>query len=145
MTPLYWRELRDADLTKVVLIDVRTPDEYSLGHIEGSVNIPLDEMRDRLDEIPPHKPVYVYCGVGLRGYLASNILKANGFEDVRNLIGGVKTYKAAVTKVCPAGADKVQCGREADEACSCRVEEQTEIAEKTVTVDAAACSAPDPY
>lgn len=144
MTPLYWRELRDADLTKVVLIDVRTPDEYSLGHIEGSVNIPLDEMRDRLDEIPPHKPVYVYCGVGLRGYLASNILKANGSEDVRNLIGGVKTYKAAVTKVCLPEADKVQCGREADEACSCQVEAQTEIAEKTVTVDACGMQCPGP-
>lgn len=122
MTPLYWRELRDADLSKVTLIDVRTPDEYALGNVKGAVNIPLDDMRGRLNEIPADKPVYVYCGVGLRGYLASNILKENGFKDVRNLIGGVKTYKAAVTKVCDPDDDTTACKREADEACSCVVD-----------------------
>ena len=99
MTPLYWRELRDADLSQVSLIDVRTPDEFQLRAIKGAVNIPLDELRRHLDEIPRDKPVWVYCGVGLRGYLASNILKDNGFGEVRNLIGGIKTYTAAVAPV----------------------------------------------
>lgn len=99
MQPIYWRELRDADLSNVTLIDVRTPDEYALGNLKGSVNIPLDEMRDRLSEIPTDRPVYLYCGVGLRGYLASNILKGNGFKDVRNLIGGLKTYRAATAPI----------------------------------------------
>lgn len=99
MTPLYWRELRDADLSKVTLIDVRTPDEFSLGALPAAINIPLDDMRDRLGEIPSEKPVYLYCGVGLRGYLASNILRQNGFSDVRNLIGGLKLYKAATAKL----------------------------------------------
>ena len=83
MTPLYWRELQQADLTKVTLVDVRTKDEYELGHISGAVNVPLDEMRSRMKEIPSDKPVFLYCGVGLRGYLASNILKENGYKDVR--------------------------------------------------------------
>ena len=99
MTPLYWRELKEADLSQVTLLDVRTPDEFELGAIPGAVNLPLDELREHLDEIPRDKPVWVYCGVGLRGYLASNILKDNGFKEVRNLIGGLKTYKAAITPI----------------------------------------------
>ena len=100
MTPLYWRELQAADLSKVTLVDVRTPDEYALGHIDGAKNVPLDDLRERLQEIPADKPVYVYCAVGLRGYLASNILKGHGYKDVRNLVGGLKTYLAATTPVC---------------------------------------------
>ncbi len=100
MDPLYWRELRDADLSKVTLIDVRTADEYSLGHLDGAINIPLDDMRDRMGEISKDKPIWLYCGVGLRGYLASNILLQNGFTNVRNLIGGMKIYKTA-TQVLP--------------------------------------------
>ena len=99
MNPLYWRELKDADLQKVMLIDVRTPDEYALGTIPGAVNIPLDDMRRRLSEIPSDRELWLFCGVGLRGYLASNILKEHGFKKVRNLIGGLKTYKASTTKL----------------------------------------------
>ena len=77
------------------MVDVRTPDEFALGALKGAVNIPLDDMRERMKEIPQDKPVYLYCGVGLRGYLASNILLQNGFGEVRNLIGGLKLYKAA--------------------------------------------------
>lgn len=95
MTPLYWRELRDADLSTVTLIDVRTPDEFALGALKGAINIPVDDMRSRISEIPAGKPVLLYCGVGLRGYLASNILRQHGFSDVRNLVGGLKLYKAA--------------------------------------------------
>lgn len=99
MNPLYWRELRDADLSNVTLIDVRTADEFGLGAIKGAINMPLDDLRAHLDEIQHDKPVWVYCGIGLRGYLASNILKDNGFKEVRNLIGGIKTYKAATATV----------------------------------------------
>lgn len=97
MQPLYWRELKDADLSKVTLVDVRTPDEFALRALKGAVNIPLDDMRERMEEIPRDKPVYLYCGVGLRGYLASNILLQNGYKEVKNLIGGLKLYKAATT------------------------------------------------
>ena len=99
MVPVYWREVRDADASKVALIDVRTEDEFALGSIPGAINIPLDEMRDRLKEVPAGRPIIVFCGVGLRGYLASNILRDNGFENVRNLVGGLKLYKAAVAPI----------------------------------------------
>ena len=107
MLPLYWRELRDADLAKVTLIDVRTPDEFMLGSLEGAVNIPLDDLRERITEIASDKPVWVFCGIGLRGYLASNILREKGYKEVRNLIGGLKTYKAAVAQVqLPSGNEQ---------------------------------------
>lgn len=104
MKPIYWRELRDMDKTAVTLIDVRTADEFATGAIEGAVNIPLDDLRDRLDSIPRDKPVILYCGVGLRGYLASNILRQRGFADVRNLVGGLKTYRTATAPALDAPA-----------------------------------------
>ena len=101
MVPLYWRELQQADLSKVSLIDVRIADEASLGSLPGAINIPLDELRARMNEIPTDRPVYLFCEVGLRGYLASNILKGHGYTDVRNLIGGLKLYESAVKEVLP--------------------------------------------
>ena len=137
MTPLYWRELQQADLTKVTLVDVRTKDEYELGHISGAVNVPLDEMRSRMKEIPSDKPVFLYCGVGLRGYLASNILKENGYKDVRNLIGGIKTYNAAVTPVC-------QPEETCAVACSCETAEGSSDCKKVHVVDACGIQCPGP-
>ncbi len=96
MKPIYWREFANADPSKVTLLDVRTADEVALNSIPGAINLPLDNLRERILELPSDKPVFVFCGVGLRGYLASNILKDNGFSDVRNLIGGLKTYNAAM-------------------------------------------------
>ena len=96
MKPIYWRELDKTVKSGALLIDVRTPMEFAAGALPGAVNIPLDSLRDRLAEIPSGRSLIVYCGVGLRGYLASNILRGNGFEDVSNLIGGIKTYRAAM-------------------------------------------------
>lgn len=93
--PIYWREMAELDLAKVTLVDVRTPAEFARGAIAGAVNIPLDELRGQLHRIPADRPVVVYCAVGLRGYLASNILRGHGY-DVRNLVGGIATYAAAV-------------------------------------------------
>ena len=81
------------------LLDVRTPDEYSLGSLPGAVNIPLDELRDRLAELPKDKMIYTFCAVGLRGYLAYRILTQHGFDKVRNLSGGLKTYRAATAPI----------------------------------------------
>lgn len=99
MKPIYWRQVKDAAPGEFVLVDVRTPMEYEAGALPGAINIPLDTMRSGLAGIPKNKPIVVYCGVGLRGYLASNILRMNGFDDVRNLVGGIKTYRAAVSAV----------------------------------------------
>jgi len=74
------------------LIDVRKPDEHSEGHIPGSRNVPVDELRDRLSELPVGKPLVVYCQIGLRGYVAARILTQRGYT-VRNLSGGFNTYR----------------------------------------------------
>ena len=73
-------------------LDVSTPAEFGMSTIPGYQNIPLDELRGRLSELDPNKPVYVTCRVGLRGYLATRILKQHGF-DAYNLSGGMKTYQ----------------------------------------------------
>ncbi len=97
--PVYWRELRDLEMENNFLLDVRTPDEFELDTLPGAVNIPLDELRDRLEELPKDKMIYTFCAVGLRGYLAYRILVQHGFERVRNLVGGLKTYRAATAPI----------------------------------------------
>jgi NADPH-dependent 2,4-dienoyl-CoA reductase/sulfur reductase-like enzyme/rhodanese-related sulfurtransferase len=77
-----------------ILIDVRTAVEYADGNIPGSVNIPVDELRNRLDEIDRNKNIFIYCQIGLRGYLAQRILLQNGFESVQNISGGYKLWSA---------------------------------------------------
>lgn len=74
------------------LIDVRTPEEFALGKFPGAVNLPVDELRARLDELPKDRVIAVYCQVGQRGYLATRILKQHGFT-VANVGGGFKTYQ----------------------------------------------------
>lgn len=93
---IHWNEIRELDKTASVLIDVRTPVEFSMGHIDGAINIPLDDLRARMKEIPADKEVVLYCQVGLRGYLAYRILVQNGFRNVKNLSGGYKTYSATM-------------------------------------------------
>ena len=139
MDPLYWREMQQVDTSKVTLVDVRTSDEYSLGSIPGAVNIPLDDLRSRMVEIPTDRPVWLFCGVGLRGYLASNILKGNGYKEVRNLIGGLKTYKTAIAKIkTPTGFDTPCC--ETASCCS-----PSSVCEKTrIKVDACGIQCPGP-
>jgi NADPH-dependent 2,4-dienoyl-CoA reductase/sulfur reductase-like enzyme/rhodanese-related sulfurtransferase len=75
-----------------VVLDVRTAGEYLKGHIPGALNIPVDDLRQRLDEVPRGKLMAVYCGVGLRSYIACRILKQKGFK-VANVPGGYKTYQ----------------------------------------------------
>ena len=91
--------LHDADKLprdgSVILLDTRTAWEYSSGHIEGFVNIPVDELRERLDEIEPGKPVYVICQSGLRSYIATRILEGYGYEAY-NFAGGFRFYDAVV-------------------------------------------------
>ncbi len=95
MPVVTWRELREKCKEDVFLLDVRTPEEYALGSIEGSVNIPLDELREHLDELPRDKEIVIYCSIGLRGYVGLRILKGHGFEQVYNLTGGLKLWESA--------------------------------------------------
>ena len=77
----------------VTLLDTRTAAEYQQGHIEGFVNIPLDELRERLGELDPGKPIYLHCQSGLRSYIASRILLQKGFA-CSHLAGGYRLYNA---------------------------------------------------
>jgi tRNA 2-thiouridine synthesizing protein A len=103
LDPLDWEAVRDLDRTQAQLIDVRTPQEFALGSIDGARNIELDTLRERLGELDPARPVVVFCQVGLRGYLASRILRQHGFASVGNLSGGYKTYRLAVDRQDGAG------------------------------------------
>lgn len=76
------------------VLDVRTPQEYAVGHIAGSVNIPLDELRERLGELPKDTAITVTCAVGLRGYIAARILAGHGFKAL-DLTGGYRMYATA--------------------------------------------------
>ena len=77
----------------VTLLDARTPAEYAGGHIEGFRNIPVDELRERLEEIEAGKPVYVVCQSGLRSYIACRLLSGYGYETY-NFSGGFRFYDA---------------------------------------------------
>ena len=78
-----------------VLLDVRTVDEFSRGHNNGFKNIPVDELRERINEVEKGKPVYLICQSGLRSYIASRILEGNGYETY-NFSGGFRFYDAVV-------------------------------------------------
>lgn len=80
--------------TDDILLDVRTPQEFENGHIEGALNIPLDELRNRMHELDNSKTIYVYCQIGLRGYLAQRILVQNNFENAFNIAGGFYLWNA---------------------------------------------------
>ena len=99
MNTISVEELEKIDSSKITIVDVRPADQYSRGSFPGAVNIPLDELRDRLAELPKDKMIYTFCAVGLRGYLAYRILTQHGFDKVRNLSGGLKTYRAATTPI----------------------------------------------
>ena len=94
-----WRQMAEADRCDTLFLDVRTREEHAFGAILGSVNIPLDELRGRIGELPRDKEIYIYCAVGLRGYLALKILTGHGFTRVKNLAGGYKTYATATAPI----------------------------------------------
>jgi NADPH-dependent 2,4-dienoyl-CoA reductase/sulfur reductase-like enzyme/rhodanese-related sulfurtransferase len=95
----------------VTLLDVRTPQEYGNGHMEGFYHIPVDELRERLKELDRTKPIYVVCQSGLRSYIACRILAQSGF-DCYNLSGGYRLYeravldRAAAERTFPCGMDR---------------------------------------
>ena len=95
--------LEDVDLLprdgSVTLLDVRTVREYDNGHIKGFKNIPVDELRERLNEIEKDKPVYVICQSGLRSYIGTRILEGNGYKAY-NFSGGFRFYDAVMHDRC---------------------------------------------
>jgi NADPH-dependent 2,4-dienoyl-CoA reductase/sulfur reductase-like enzyme/rhodanese-related sulfurtransferase len=83
----YWDQLNTIQPDDI-LLDVRTVAEYNAGKIGDAINIPVDELRSRLSELPKDKTIYIYCEAGLRGYLAQRTLRQSGYDNVFNLSGG---------------------------------------------------------
>lgn len=98
MAVIHWDEMDKLDPEESLLLDVRTREEHHLYSLPNSIHIPLDELRQRLDELPEDKGIVVYCQAGLRGYVACRILKQSGFKKVRNLSGGCETYSVVHEK-----------------------------------------------
>ena len=108
----HWDELdklpQDGSVT---LIDTRTQGEYARGHVDGFINIPVDDLRESLENIDKSKPVYVMCQSGLRSYIACRILAGEGF-DCYNFSGGYRFYENIIKEINlteashPCGMDK---------------------------------------
>ena len=94
--PIGWKDAQARVAAGAFLIDTRTQTEFDAGHIEGATLIPNTQLRERLAEVPKDRPVVLYCGVGIRGYLSERILRQNGITDVANVTGGYKTWGTAL-------------------------------------------------
>lgn len=149
---LRWDELRARNLNEIQLVDVRLPEETAIGSIEGALNIPLQQIRNRLEEFRRDKTIVLFCGVGLRAYMAERILRQNGFDDVYNLSGGYKTWEYAVQKQSNEDIfEKDFIGKD-DHIYQSDIEGQVrsreiplqQIAVKTLDVDAAGLQCPGP-
>lgn len=136
MPAITWRELLATDRSGVMLLDVRTAEEFSFGSLPGAVNIPLDDLRERMQELPKDKEIIVFCAVGLRGYLAQRILRGHEYTAVRNLIGGYKTF---ATANAPVGKPNLPYNEPKNLDTQAMT---TEI--KTVKIDACGLSCPGP-
>ena len=138
----YAEDTDGLDLNKVTLLDVRTPEEAETGIIGGAVNIPVDELRGRLSELPKDKPVYAYCAVGLRGYVACRMLSQHGF-DAFNLSGGIKTWRDVHDKPdTPSPTDCVGIKKNSRPAKCCDLPLTGN--EKVIEVDACGLQCPGP-
>lgn len=138
MPVVTWRQISEANCTDTLLLDVRTREEFTFGAIPGAVNIPLDELRGRIDELPHDKDIYIYCAIGLRGYLALKILMGHGFNRVKNLSGGYKTYATATAPIVNTMAPVDTCCMTGVD--TRRVDGQV----KTVRIDACGLQCPGP-
>ncbi len=93
---IYWDDVAKTGPDDGLLVDVRTHAEFANGTIPGAINIPIDELRGRLGELQKEKRIYIFCQIGLRGYLAQRILVQNGYENVRNVSGGYGLWRVCM-------------------------------------------------
>ncbi len=105
-----WQQLA-AD--RALLVDVRDADEFETGHVPGAINLPLNQIRHRLDELPRDREVWLYCGVGQRAYYATRVLLQNGFR-VKNLSGGFRTYNLITSSVQRTLTHRARCATDCD-------------------------------
>ncbi|EJO5346255.1 CoA-disulfide reductase [Clostridium botulinum] len=129
------KDIDNRDKDKVILLDVRDDIEIENGKIEGAIHIPVNELRKRLNELPKDKEIWIYCQIGLRGYIASRILMANGYKT-KNLNGGYKTY--IMSKFKPKKIDKMPENKTKE------INESKEDIKETLQLDACGLSCPGP-
>lgn len=141
VTVITWDQLPDDTTDQYFLLDVREPAELQLGKIPGTVNIPLNQLRDRLNELPKDREILVYCQVGLRAYLAARVLAQNGFT-VKNLSGGYKTYAAVLKDRSMRG--QMIAGPEVASAVTVSYEEENREMSDTIKVNACGLQCPGP-
>ncbi|MFW6022387.1 MAG: CoA-disulfide reductase [Halanaerobiaceae bacterium] len=148
VTPIYWDEIDDIDRDKTIILDVREPIEVKFGKIEDSVNIPLNDLRDRLDELDKDKEIAVYCAVGLRGYVACRILEGHGFENAKNLAGGFKLYSSVQddknSVIGDSGHEEMNSITSTTEAEAIGEELSKKKTEKVIELDACGLQCPGP-
>ncbi len=136
-----WDALRSLDKSGIYLLDVRTPAEFEGGTIEGALNIPLDDLRSRIDEVHRDKPIVIFCRVGLRGYIAARILADHGITDMSNLSGGFETYKVATAR---QDSDETQSENRHDEGIDTGMTTVSNSPKILVEVDACGLQCPGP-
>ncbi len=145
-----WRDIDAMREKRAFFLDARSADEFSLGHIDGAVNIPHTELRGRLAEVPRDRPVVVNCAIGLRGYLAERVLRQSGWTDVMNLTGGFKTWETTKEE-----RDLLNPGQEGQNVARAAAYSDRPVttedgsprksgSEKTMTVDACGLQCPGP-
>lgn len=144
-----WDELLSQDESRRFLLDVREPVEVEMGAIPGAVNIPLNQIRDRLDELPKDREIVTYCQIGLRAYIAARILMQNGFTAVKNLSGGYKTYQTVlrerqIRSAGPSHSEVASCRCEAPAYPPNPTEEKTRKVTEPLKVNACGLQCPGP-
>lgn len=101
-----WRNFSRMNKKEMLLIDVRSPEEFEMNHLEDAINIPHTEIRNHLTELQKNKAIMLVCGTGLRSYLAQRVLLDRGFNEVYNLSGGLKTYSLATLPLQTPSTEK---------------------------------------
>lgn len=135
--PFYAEDISEIDEKKILLLDVRTEDEFANGTIPGAKNIPLDSLRENLAALPKDKEIYVFCQIGLRGYIASRILTQNGFKN-KNLSGGYRLWKELQNDKSGSTSGLEGSSVETE------TQRSTEKNTRTISVDACGLSCPGP-
>lgn len=136
-------EIESVNKDNSIIVDVREPIEREFGYIDNSINIPVNSLRDNLNKLDKNKEIIIYCAVGLRGYIATRILNQNGFNKVRNLIGGYnfhKCYKRDFSKIENAGLNIV----DGCECCEPKEEKKSPKISEVVRLDACGLQCPGP-
>jgi len=138
----HWHDVKNLPRDgSVTLLDTRTQIEYENGHIDGFINIPLDSLREHLDELDKTKPVYITCQVGLRGYVGARILMGNGFETY-NLSGGYRLYNS-IFGVAPTSTVRMNPETQLPEEGGEKLPKITPTG-KTINIDACGLQCPGP-